>query len=165
MKKISIVVPTYNEEENVKPLSEAIINELQTHCSNYDYELIFIDNNSKDNTRSIIRSLCQDNHKIKAIFNTKNFGQANSPFYGILSSTGDCTILICADFQDPIEMIHTFVAEWENGYKIVIGRKTTSKENKLMYTLRSMYYKLLNKFYTLLVLAYMIPALSKHCEN
>ena len=146
MKKISIVVPTYNEEENVKPLSEAIINELSIKCDTYDYELIFIDNNSKDNTRSIIRHLCNENPRIKAIFNTKNFGQANSPFYGILSSTGDCTILICADFQDPIDMIHQFVQEWEQGYKIVIGRKTTSKENKVMYTFRSLYYKLLNKF-------------------
>ena len=94
MKKISIVVPTYNEEENVKPLSEAIINELSINCNTYDYELIFIDNNSKDNTQGIIRHLCHENPKIKAIFNTKNFGQANSPFYGILSSTGDCTILI-----------------------------------------------------------------------
>ena len=111
MKKISIVVPTYNEEENVKPLSEAIINELSINCSTYDYELIFIDNNSKDNTQGIIRHLCHENPKIKAIFNTKNFGQANSPFYGILSSTGDCTILICADFQDPIDMIHLFVQE------------------------------------------------------
>ena len=146
MKKISIVVPTYNEGENVKPLSEAIINELSINCNTYDYELIFIDNNSKDNTQGIIRHLCHENPKIKAIFNTKNFGQANSPFYGILSSTGDCTILICADFQDPIDMIHQFVQEWEQGYKIVIGRKTTSKENKVMYTFRSLYYKLLNKF-------------------
>ena len=105
MKKISIVVPTYNEEENVKPLSEAIINELQVNCNAYDYELIFIDNNSQDNTRSIIRQLCEKNSNIKAIFNTKNFGQANSPFHGILASRGDCTILICADFQDPIRCV------------------------------------------------------------
>ena len=146
MKKISIVVPTYNEEENVRPLANAIVDEINTNCSAYDYELLFIDNNSKDNTQNEIRSLCSENHRIKAIFNSKNFGQANSPFHGILSSTGDCTILVCADFQDPIDMIHQFVKEWENGYKIVIGRKTTSKENVIMYSLRSFYYKMLNKF-------------------
>ena len=146
MKKISIVVPTYNEEENVKPLTEAIIDEFSKSLSEYDYEIIFIDNDSCDNTRYILRTMAADNIKIKAIFNAKNFGQFNSPYYGLLQSTGDCTILICADFQDPIEMIPKFVHEWEEGYKIVIGQKTTSQENKLMYGLRSIYYKMIKKF-------------------
>ena len=82
---------------------------------------------------------------MKAIFNCKNFGQFNSPFYGMLQTTGDCTITICADFQDPVELIPTFVHEWEKGYKIVIGRKTKSQENSLVYFLRSCYYKLIRK--------------------
>ena len=125
MKKISIVVPCYNEEENVKPISEAIINQLKK-LSKYDYEIIFIDNCSTDKTREYLVSMCEQNNKIKAIFNSKNFGQFNSPYYGMLQSTGDCTILICADFQDPIEMIPKFVKEWENGYKIVIVIKKLS---------------------------------------
>lgn len=146
MSKVSILVPTYNEEENVKPLSEAIIREFETKLSDYEYEIIFIDNDSQDNTRKLLRELCKDNQKIKAIFNAKNFGQFNSPYYGLLQTTGDCTILLCADFQDPIEMIPQFVHEWEKGYKIVIGQKTTSKENRLMYFLRSCYYKVIKKF-------------------
>lgn len=145
MKKISILVPCYNEEENVIPLSEAIVKEMTTSLPQYDYELVFIDNCSKDTTRAKITMLCEQNKKIKAIFNSKNFGQFNSPYYGITQTTGDCTICMCADFQDPIEMIPKFVTEWEKGYKIVCGIKTTSKENKLVYFLRSIYYKMIKK--------------------
>ena len=116
MKKvISILVPTYNEEENVEPLSEAIISEVEKSLPEYDYELVFIDNDSHDETRPKLKKLCQNNPKIKAIFNAKNFGQFNSPYYGLLQTTGDCTILMCADFQDPIDMIPKFVHEWEAG--------------------------------------------------
>lgn len=145
MKKISVVVPCYNEEENVENICIAITNELEK-LSNYDYELIFIDNDSKDKTRKIIEKQCNSNKKVKAIFNARNFGQFNSPYYAMLNSTGDCTILICADFQDPIEMIPQFIKEWENGYKIVIGIKEASQESKIMYFLRSCYYKLIKKF-------------------
>lgn len=146
MKKISILVPTYNEEENVAPLSEAIVNLFSAELKDYDYELVFIDNDSRDNTRSLLREICAKNKRIKAIFNVKNFGQFNSPYYGLLQTTGDCTVLLCADFQDPVEMIVDFVREWENGYKIVIGQKTTSRENRVMYFLRSCYYKMIKKF-------------------
>ena len=145
MKKISVVVPCYNEEKNVEKICMRITEELEK-LSNYDYELIFIDNDSKDKTREIIEENCKNNPKVKAIFNTRNFGQFNSPYYAMQQSTGDCTILICADFQDPIEMIPQFVKEWENGYKIVIGIKSASQEKKLMYFLRSCYYRIIKKF-------------------
>ncbi len=146
MKKvISILVPTYNEEENVEPLSEAIIEEMGKNLPQYDYELVFIDNDSNDRTREKIRGLCAGNPKIRAIFNAKNFGQFNSPYYGLLQTNGECTILMCADFQDPIYMIPKLVHEWEQGYKIVIGIKSKSKENKIMYFLRSCYYKLIKR--------------------
>ena len=146
MRKISVLIPTYNEEENVIPLSDAILNEFQLNLPEYDYEIIFIDNDSNDSTRGKIRTLCQSNNKIKAIFNAKNFGQFNSPYYGLLQTSGDCAILMCADFQDPIDMIHRFVEEWEKGFKIVIGQKTSSRENKFMYFLRSLYYKAIKRF-------------------
>ncbi len=144
-KKISIMVPCYNEEENVVPLSEAVIATLEKDLPEYDYEILFIDNCSKDKTREKLILLCSKNKKIKAIFNTKNFGQFNSPYYGLCQTTGDCTICLCADFQDPIDMIPKFVHEWENGYKIVCGIKTSSKENKIMYFLRGVYYKTIKK--------------------
>ena len=146
MKKISVLIPCYNEEENVVPMSEAIVNLFMTELDNYDYELIFIDNDSKDRTRELLRGICEKNRHIKAIFNAKNFGQFNSPYYGILQTTGDCTISMVCDFQDPIELIPQYIKEWENGYKIVIGVKTSSKENPIMYRLRSIYYKMIKKF-------------------
>jgi glycosyltransferase involved in cell wall biosynthesis len=146
MKKISIVIPCYNEERNIVVLTDAIINHLEKNIPSYDYEIIFIDNHSTDSTRENIESLCQSDKKIKAIFNIRNFGQFNSPFYGICQTSGDCTILIGADFQDPVQMISKFVAEWENGHRIVVGVKTRSKESKVMYFLRSCYYKIIKKF-------------------
>lgn len=144
VKKISILIPCYNEEENVIPLSEALIEQLNL-MPQYDYEIVFIDNNSQDLTRARIIKLCEENSKIKAIFNAKNFGQFNSPYYGMQQTTGDCTILFCADFQDPVEMIPKLIAEWENGYSIVCCIKTTSKENKIMRFLRTCYYKAIRK--------------------
>lgn len=145
MKKISIVVPCFNEEENVVPMADAIREEFKKNLSSYEYEIIFIDNDSKDNTRELIRELCNSDKGIKGIFNAKNFGQFNSPYYGMLQSTGDATVLMAADFQDPVEMIPKYVAAWEEGYKIAIGIKKSSQENKIMYHLRSLYYKTIKK--------------------
>lgn len=145
MKTISIVVPCYNEEENINALYQAIDHIFNTELPKYTYELIFIDNDSKDRTREIIRGLCDEDKRVKGIFNAKNFGQFNSPYYAMLQSTGDCTILMAADFQDPVEMIPKYVKEWEKGYKIVIGIKKSSKENKIMYWLRSCYYKTIKR--------------------
>lgn len=144
-KKISVMIPCYNEEENARPIYEAVKNELITNLPQYDYEILFIDNKSKDNTREIIRGICKEDKKVRAIFNCRNFGQFNSPYYGIINTSGDCCITICADFQDPVELIPKFVAEWEKGYKVVIGVKTQSKESKIMYAMRTAYYKLIKK--------------------
>lgn len=146
MKKVSILIPCYNEEENVVPMSEAITNLFTTQLTQYDYELVFIDNDSHDNTRPLLREICAKNPHVKAIFNAKNFGQFNSPYYGMLQTTGDCTIGMCCDFQDPIELIPQYLAAWEEGYKIVIGIKTSSKENPIMYHLRGIYYRIIKKF-------------------
>lgn len=145
MKKISVLIPCYNEEENVKPMSVAVCQILEKELPQYDYELLFIDNCSSDNTQLYLREICKENPKVKAIFNAKNFGQFNSPFYGMCQTTGDCTISMCCDFQDPVEMIPKLIAEWENGYKIVSAIKTTSKENKIMRFLRSCYYRMIKK--------------------
>lgn len=146
MKKlISVLIPCYNEVENVQPISEAIVNEFVTKLPQYDYEIVFIDNFSTDGTRKKIEQICKINPKIKAIFNAKNFGQFNSPYYGMCQTHGDCTIAMCCDFQDPVELIPRFVAEWEKGYKIVSAIKTQSEENKIVRFLRTCYYKAIKK--------------------
>ncbi len=146
MKKVSVLIPCYNEEDNVVPMSEAIVELFTQKLQQYDYELLFIDNDSTDNTRKLLREICAKNSKIKAIFNAKNFGQFNSPYHGILQTTGDCCISMVCDFQDPIDLIPQYLEAWEEGYKIAIGIKTSSKENPIMYRLRSMYYKFIKKF-------------------
>lgn len=145
-KSISIVVPTYNEEDNVEAMAKAIKVVFAAKLGGYDYDIIFIDNCSKDNTRPLLEKLCASDKRIKAIFNVKNFGQFNSPYYGLLNTTGDCGILIACDFQDPVELIPKFVKEWETGkYQIVCGIKTSSRENKLVYHLRSIYYRTIKR--------------------
>lgn len=143
MKKISILIPCYNEVENVEAISNAVTMILEKDLAAYDYELIFIDNCSEDGTREKLEQICGANKKIKAIFNVTNFGQFNSPFYGMCQTTGDCTICMCCDFQDPPELLPKLVAEWEKGYKIVSAVKTTSKENVFVRFLRTIYYKLI----------------------
>ena len=96
---------------------------------------------SKDKTHSILRELCKEDSNVKAIFNMKNFGQFTSPYYGLCQTTGDCTILLCCDFQDPVELIPKKVHEWEKGHKVITMIKTTSTENHLIYWMRSIYYK------------------------
>lgn len=145
MPKISVMIPCYNEEENVREIADAVISEIEEKLPKYEYELLFIDNDSQDRTREYLRKMCNDNKNIKAIFNAKNFGQFNSPYYGLCQTTGDCTIAMCCDFQDPVEMIPKLVKEWENGYKIVCAIKTSSKENKLIRLLRTSYYKIIKK--------------------
>jgi len=140
------MIPCYNEEENVREIKAAVTEVLTRDLPKYDYEILFIDNDSSDMTRPYIRQMCQEDPHVKAIFNVRNFGQFNSPYYGILQTTGDCTITICCDFQDPPEMIPKFVEKWEEGYMIVSAIKSSSKENPVMYFLRSVYYKALKRF-------------------
>ena len=144
-KTVSIMIPCYNEEENIVGITDAVVHQMEL-LPQYDYEIVCIDNCSTDQTRPLLRKICAGNKKIKAIFNVKNFGQFNSPYYGLCQTSGDCTISICADFQDPVEMIPVFLKYWEEGYQIVCGIKTSSKENPFMYKLRTVYYKLIKRF-------------------
>ena len=150
MKKITVLVPCYNEVENVGPLSEALINIFETDetLKKYRFDLLFIDNCSTDGTRDELERICAADKRVTSIFNAKNFGQFNSPFHAMRQAKCDALISMCCDFQDPVEMLPKFVKEWENGYKIVCGIKSQSKENKLLYGLRSLYYKTIKKFST-----------------
>ena len=145
MKTISVLIPCFNETDNVIPMSVAVVQQFQENLPQYDYELIFIDNYSTDGTREKLEDICARNKKIKAIFNAKNFGQFNSPFYGLCQTSGDCVVTLCCDFQDPVDLIPRLVHEWEKGYKIVSAIKTESEENGLVRFLRTCYYKLIKK--------------------
>ncbi len=148
MKKLSVMIPCYNEIDNVGPISDAIVKIFEEQLPQYDYEIVFIDNHSVDGTRERLEEICSKNHHIKAILNVTNFGQFNSPFYGMCQCTGDAVISMACDFQDPPELIPKYVAEWENGYKIVSAIKTSSRENGFIYFLRKCYYKIIRNMST-----------------
>lgn len=143
MKKISIVVPTYNEEKNIPFVYKEVTEVMDSQLSNYKFELVFVDNYSTDKTREMIEELCEKDNRVKAIFNAKNFGYSRSHFYGLTQMTGDAVMLIHADLQNPPQLIPEFIKEWENGSKVIIGIKNKSKENSFVYFLRSCYYKLM----------------------
>lgn len=142
-KLISVVVPTYNEQENILALNETLVNIFTNELPEYNYEIIYIDNHSKDDTKAIIRRICAENKNVKAIFNARNFGVMRSPVYGFKQAYGDCVIRLNADFQDPPTLIPTLVREWEKGHKIVIAVKEKTDENFLMAFIRRQYYKFL----------------------
>jgi polyisoprenyl-phosphate glycosyltransferase len=145
MKKlISVVTACYNEEENV----ELLYNEVKRvfeKLPEYDYEHIFIDNASKDKTVPILKNIARNDKNVKIIVNARNFGHIRSPFYGLLQAKGDAVISIVADFQDPPLMIPDFIKKWEEGYKVVVGVKSQSEENPLMFVIRKSYYNLIHK--------------------
>jgi len=140
---ISIVTPCYNEEENIEELYHQI-KSLFKNFSGYNYEHIFIDNASTDNTVPILKKIAKEDKNVKIIVNARNFGHIRSPYYALLQARGDAVINIAADLQDPPSLILEFIKKWEAGYKIVVGVKKISKESYLMFRIRKLYYKLLN---------------------
>jgi glycosyltransferase involved in cell wall biosynthesis len=143
MKKfISIVTPTFNEEKNIYSLSKEI--SLQMQNLDYEYEHIIIDNASTDDTQKVIRKLCLENKKVKAIFNKRNFGHIRSPFYGVLQAKGDAVILLWSDYQDPPELIVQLLEKWSNGSDVVLLKRKKSNANFLLETLKTFFYKTIN---------------------
>ena len=140
--KISIVTATFNEEQNIEKISNDISIEMQK--LDVDYEHIIIDNNSTDQTQNIIRQICKKNKNVKAIFNSRNFGHTRSPYYAILQSSGDATISLAADFQDPIELIPDLIKKWQSGSKAVFLQRKSSKENLITETIKLIFYKFIN---------------------
>ncbi len=141
--KISVVTPTYNEFDNIDKIYDEIRKKFKE--INCEYEHIIIDNNSSDGTINKIKELALKDKNLKVIINAKNYGHIRSPFYALLQCNSDATILMAADFQDPVDLIPKYIDEWRNGNKIVLGEKISSEENKIKYNLRTLFYNLLNK--------------------
>jgi len=144
MKKISIVIPTFNEYENIED-GYLRVKKILEGLTGYLYEILFIDNYSSDGTRDKLRILAQKDSNVKVILNAQNFGWMRSSFYGMISVTGDCVILLAADMQETPELIPEFIKGWEEGFSVVIGIKSKSKENPIKYAVREIYYKTLQK--------------------
>ncbi|TRV03548.1 MAG: glycosyltransferase [Microcystis wesenbergii Mw_MB_S_20031200_S109] len=144
MKKISVVTPCYNEDGNVEELytqTKAVLDSLD----GYEWEHIFIDNDSTDNTIKILREIAEKDPQVKIIVNARNFGGVRSTYYGLLQAYGDAVVLLFADLQDPPSLTNDFIREWEKGYKVVKGIKSSSEESSLFYLIRTLYYFFIGK--------------------
>ena len=142
MKKISVVSGCYNEEDNLQEFYDRIV-EAFRQLPDYTYEIILADNCSTDRSREILREIAAKDPQFKVILNANNFGHIRSPFNAMLQAKGDAVVLLCSDLQEPPEMIHDFVKQWEAGYQTVCGVKPKSRENPLMFQVRRFYYWLL----------------------
>jgi glycosyltransferase involved in cell wall biosynthesis len=143
-KKISILTPCYNEQENVVPLYETIMG-IMAGVDGLDYEHIYIDNASTDGTVTKLRDLAAKDKRVKVILNARNFGHIRSPFYGLLQADGDAVIYMASDFQDPPDLIPKLIDGWRRGAKAVLAIKDSSDESGLFFTLRRFYYRLVER--------------------
>ena len=143
MKTISVVSGCYNEVENI----EEFVNRVRTvfeKLPQYQFELIVIDNASTDGTSGLLRRLAAQYPWLKVILNARNFGHIRSPYHALLQAHGDAVIGLASDLQDPPELIPEFLAEWEHGYKAVVGVKEQSEETPVFFFARRMYYRLVH---------------------
>lgn len=145
MKKISVTIPCWSEEKSIRQMYDRLTKIFMEQLSTYDYEIIFVDDYSPDNTREEIRKLCNKDRHVKAVFNARNFGFSRNVFASLLYGTGDATFMLFGDLQDPPELLPQMVAEWEKGKKVIIGQRTKGNENRLMYAMRKLYYKIMEK--------------------
>jgi len=142
---LSIVSGCFNEEENVRELWQRIARVMADQLPNYTYELIIIDNCSTDRTPEILREMCKEDKRVKAIFNNRNFGHIRSGYHAIQQASGEAIVCMASDLEDPPEMIPEFVRKWEEGWKIVLAQKTSSAEFFVMHWVRKTYYYLINR--------------------
>ena len=144
-KLISLVTPCYNEEGNITKVYEQVKTLIEEQLNDYVYEHIFIDNASTDQTVELLKDIAKKDKNVKIIVNSRNFGHIRSPVYAMMQAGGDVVISLVADLQDPPEMIVDFVRANEEGYNIVLAIKVNSQEKRLMYKVRRLYYRLLNR--------------------
>lgn len=144
MNFISIVTPCHNEQDNIEVLYRSV-KDIFKQLPQYQYEHIFIDNASSDNTASVLKKMARDDCHVKVIINTRNFGHIRSPHHALLQAQGDAVISLVADLQDPPHLIHEFISKWAQGYKIVIGVKSSSEESSMIFAIRRLGYYLIGR--------------------
>lgn len=144
-KKISIVSSAFNEQDNVEELHRRVKEQMEKFAERYDYEQIVLDNASTDGTLNKLREIAIRDPRFKVIVNARNFGHIRSPFYGILQCKGHAVIYLASDLQDPPELIPQLIEKWEEGFKVVLGKKSQSHESALFFAVRKFYYWLINR--------------------
>lgn len=149
MKKISVVIPCYNDTKSIENIRDRLTAVFTEKLLNYDYEIIFVDDHSPDNTWEKIEEVCQKDRKCKGVRNAKNFGFSRNVFACLRDyADGDAVFMLFGDLQDPPENLPLFVEKWENGAKVIVGQKNHSHENKFVYAMRTVFYKVIGTFST-----------------
>ncbi len=141
---LTVMVPCYNEEGNVEVLYGRVCAVLGK-IPDLRFQFVFVDNASTDRTPELLRALAARDPRVKVIFNVRNFGPLRSPLHGFFASPGDALVCMACDLQDPPELLADFLRHWRNGVKVVIGVKQQSRESRLMFLLRGMYYRILSR--------------------
>lgn len=142
-KLITVVTPIFNEEDTVVNCYEQVKKEFSKLP--YDYEHIFIDNASVDKSVSKIKNIIKTDKNIKLIVNLKNYGYVKSPFYGMLQGSGEATIVLHCDLQEPVNLFPKFLKNWEEGSQIVLAQKSFSTDGRFLSFLKKTYYYLITK--------------------
>ncbi|MCI2048239.1 MAG: glycosyltransferase [Lachnospiraceae bacterium] len=142
-KKISVIVPCYNDEKSVVSLCATVREMFGGPLKDYDYDIIYADDDSADGTRAKVRELCAADRHVRAVFNMANFGFSRNVFSALQESDGDAAFLVFGDLQDPPELLPEFVRKWEAGSKVVVGRKIASDESHIMNWWRNCYYRVI----------------------
>jgi glycosyltransferase involved in cell wall biosynthesis len=143
MKKISIVSPCYNEEENVRRCYETVRALFEGPLAGYRREHIFADNDSADRTQDILREIAAADEDVKVVLNARNYGPFRSNFNALRYATGDAVVVFLAvDLQDPPETIVEFVRYWEGGAEVVAGARTNRQESLALRTSRAIFYRI-----------------------
>ena len=144
MKKISLVIPMYYEEEVAQECYRRIVQVLRK-LDNYQYEIIFINDGSKDHTQEILEEIAKKDENIKVITFSRNFGHQCAVTAGIKYVTGDCVVILDADLQDPPELIPDMIKLWEQGNEVIYGKRKKRKgESKFKLLTAKMFYKTLD---------------------
>jgi len=146
MKKISVVIPMYYEEEVADICYKRVVNNLKKLSDKYSYEIIFINDGSKDSTLEILKKIASNDDNVKIISFSRNFGHQAAVTAGIRNVTGDAIIIMDADLQDPPELFEGMIEKWEEGYEVVYGKRKTREGESIFKLLTArMFYNTLNK--------------------
>ena len=146
MKKISVVIPMYCEEEVADICYKRVVNNLKKLSDKYSYEIIFINDGSKDSTLEILKKIASNDDNVKIISFSRNFGHQAAVTAGIRNVTGDVVIIMDADLQDPPELFNGMIEKWEEGYEVVYGKRRTREGESIFKLLTAkMFYNTLNK--------------------
>ena len=147
MLKISVVIPCYNEEENVELTYKELVNVSNQYKDKYVFEFLFTDNQSYDHTYEILCTLASKDPRVKILRFSRNLGSTRAILFGMNKASGEAVIILQADLQDPPSLIHTFINKWESGYDVVYGKiLNRSYENFILRWFRSLFYLIVDKF-------------------